>query len=124
MCTRRNQSALQQVCLNRMSWSFGAVFDSTANDCRGLTTWDWSSRFRTPAFGDQVFKKAIYAQAGIPVYWLVNLLDGRVEEYTAPTGSAENADYGQHRDYLPADEIPLLLDGHHIATIPVRDLLP
>lgn len=73
---------------------------------------------------DQVFKKAIYAQAGIPVYWLVNLLDGRVEEYTALTSSAENADYGQRRDYSLADAIPLLLDGRHIAAIPVRDLLP
>ena len=73
---------------------------------------------------DQVFKKAIYAQAGIPVYWLVNLLEQRVEEYTAPTGSAENADYGQRRDYSLADEIPLLLDGRQFATIPVRDLLP
>ena len=69
-------------------------------------------------------KKSIYAQAGIPCYWLVNLIEQRVEQYTAPTGSAENADYGQRRDYAPADEIALLLDGHSIATIPVRDLLP
>ena len=73
---------------------------------------------------DQVFKKAIYAQAGIPVYWLVNLLEQRVEEYTNPTGSAENADYGQRRDYALADEIPLVLDGRRLASIPVRDLLP
>ena len=73
---------------------------------------------------DQTFKKIIYAQAGIPCYWLVNLIEQRVEQYTDPTGLGENADYGQRRDYSPADEISLVLDGCHIATIPVRDLLP
>jgi Uma2 family endonuclease len=73
---------------------------------------------------DIVFKKAIYAQAGIPVYWLVNLIDGRIEECTGPTSSAENADYLNRRDYLPADEIPFTLDGNRVAGIPVRDLLP
>ncbi len=38
---------------------------------------------------DQVFKKAIYAQAGIPCYWLVNLIEQRIEEYTVPSGSDE-----------------------------------
>ena len=60
---------------------------------------------------DQSLKKAIYAQAGIPVYWLVNLIDGRLEEYTDPAGSDEMADYRQRRDYSPNDEIPLVLDG-------------
>ena len=73
---------------------------------------------------DQVFKKAIYAQAGIPVYWLINLVDGRLEEYTDPAGSDETADYRQRRDYSPNDEIPLVLDGRHVANIPVRELLP
>ena len=73
---------------------------------------------------DQTFKKAIYAQAGIPVYWLVNLIDGRIEEYTDPTGSAENADYRQRQDYAVGDEIPLTLDGCRVAGIAVRELLP
>ena len=73
---------------------------------------------------DQEFKKAIYARAGIPCYWLLNLVEHRVEEYTDPTGSAENADYRQRRDYSLGDEIPVVLDGRRLATIPVRDLLP
>ena len=73
---------------------------------------------------DQVFKKTIYAQAGIPVYWLVNLIDGRLEEYTDPAGSDETADYRQRRDYSPSDEIPLVLDGRPVASIAVRELLP
>jgi len=73
---------------------------------------------------DQVFKKSIYAQAGIPVYWLVNLSDGRIEVYTDPAGSQENADYRQRHDYSATDTIPLLLDGRRVAEIAVRELLP
>jgi Uma2 family endonuclease len=73
---------------------------------------------------DQEFKKTLYAQAGIPVYWIVNLIDGRVEEYTNPAGSAENVDYGQRRDYSVEEGIPVVLEGRHLAMIPVRNLLP
>jgi Uma2 family endonuclease len=72
---------------------------------------------------DQVVKKSIYPQAAIPCYWLVNLIDRRIEEYTDPFTSAENADYRQRRDYSPNDEIALSLDGRNIASVPVRDLL-
>ena len=40
---------------------------------------------------DQGFKKAIYAKAGIPVYWIVNLVDRRVEVYTDPGGESGKA---------------------------------
>jgi Uma2 family endonuclease len=73
---------------------------------------------------DKSLKKSIYAQAGIPVYWLVNLVEHRVEVYTDPTGSDENADYRQRHDYLPNDEIPLTLDGQTITAIPAQNILP
>jgi Uma2 family endonuclease len=73
---------------------------------------------------DQLFKKALYARAGIPVYWLVNLVEGRLEEYAEPASVGENADYRQRREYRVGDEIPLVLDGRRLATIPVRELLP
>jgi len=75
-------------------------------------------------FCDQVVKKSIYAQAGIPCYWLVNLIDRRIEEYTEPVASGENSDYRQGRDYSGDAEIALLLDGRHVANVAVRDLLP
>jgi Uma2 family endonuclease len=73
---------------------------------------------------DQVVKKAIYAQAGIPCYWLVNLIDGRIEEYADPSGAGENADYRQRHDYSADGEITVLLDGRQVARVPVRELLP
>ncbi len=73
---------------------------------------------------DQVIKKLIYAQAGIPCYWLVNLIDRRIEEYTEPAASGESADYRQRRDYSADGEIVLVLDGGRVAGIRVCDLLP
>lgn len=35
---------------------------------------------------DRVSKLAAYAQAGIPDYWIVNLVDGQVEVYREPKG--------------------------------------
>lgn len=36
---------------------------------------------------DQHDKGRIYANAGIPVYWVVNLVDHRIEIYSRPAGS-------------------------------------
>jgi Uma2 family endonuclease len=73
---------------------------------------------------DRELKKRLYASAGIPVYWLVNLPERQIEVYTEPQGSARQADYQQQRVYTPQDEIPLWIEGKEIARIPVRTLLP
>jgi Uma2 family endonuclease len=73
---------------------------------------------------DQVFKKSLYAEAGIAVYWVVNLVERRVEVYTEPSGPGRSPDYRSRRDYAPSDEMPLLLDAREVGRIPVRDLLP
>jgi len=73
---------------------------------------------------DRRIKKRLYARAGIPAYWIVNLVDLRIEVYTEPSGSAREPDYRQCRDYGPEDTIPVLLEGAEVGTVPVRDLLP
>jgi Uma2 family endonuclease len=73
---------------------------------------------------DRTFKKRVYARAGIPVYWIVNLPDGLVEVYTEPSGAAEQPDYRQRQDYGPADEVPVWIDGREVGRLSVRDLLP
>jgi Uma2 family endonuclease len=73
---------------------------------------------------DQGWKKQVYAAASIAIYWIINLVDRRVEVYTDPSGAADQPDYRQRRDYGPTDEVPLVLDGKEVARIPVRDLLP
>lgn len=40
---------------------------------------------------DQQLKQSVYAQAGIPEYWIVNLQERRVEVYREPAGNAYKA---------------------------------
>src|SRR5581483_11694181 len=73
---------------------------------------------------DRTVKKRIYARAGVPWYWIVNLLDRRLEVYSDPTGPARRPDYRTRKDYGPEDEVPLVLDDREVARLAVRDLLP
>jgi len=73
---------------------------------------------------DRVIKLPEYARAGIPVYWIVNLIDERVEVYTDPDPTATPPAYRTRTDFAPGQSVPLVLDGTTVATIPVADLLP
>ena len=73
---------------------------------------------------DQAEKGRIYARAGAPVYWIINLVDRQVEVYTQPSGPADAPAYGSLVAYAPGDDVPLVLDGATVATIPAADLLP
>jgi Uma2 family endonuclease len=73
---------------------------------------------------DRGWKKAIYAEASVLVYWIVNLIDRRVEVYTDPTGAATKPTYRQHQDFGEADQVPVLLEGREVARIAVREILP
>jgi hypothetical protein len=73
---------------------------------------------------DRTLKKQIYAAAGIPIYWILNLLDNQLEVYTNPTGPAEQPDYQQRQDFGPEDEVPVALDAREVARLKVWELLP
>jgi Uma2 family endonuclease len=73
---------------------------------------------------DRGWKKRIYAAAGIPYYWIVNLIDGQVEVHAQPSGRGEQADFAAHQVYRRSDRIPVVLDGAEAGTIAVDDLLP
>jgi Uma2 family endonuclease len=73
---------------------------------------------------DQRDKTRIYARGGIPVYWIVNLVDRRVEVYSQPSGPTAVPAYGSFQVYQPGDNLPLLLNGNTVGNIPVADLLP
>lgn len=69
-------------------------------------------------------KAAIYARAGVPLYWIVNLDDGQIEVYSSPRGR------GPKRAYQPAevlrgkDELRVVIDGRQVGKLAVRDILP
>ena len=69
---------------------------------------------------DQRDKARLYAEAGIPHYWIVNLPDQRVEVYSAPAA----ASYPAPTLYAAGDLVPLVLDGVTVAHVPAADLLP
>jgi hypothetical protein len=73
---------------------------------------------------DRTFKKRLYAEAGLPVYRIINLVDRRLETFTEPTGPAAVSDYRLRHDYGPADSVPLTMEGREIARVAIADLLP
>ena len=73
---------------------------------------------------DQTTKKRLYAEAGIPLYWIVSLVHSRIEVYGGPSGPAEQPDYGQRRDFGPADAVPVLTEGRQVGEVAVEAVLP
>lgn len=73
---------------------------------------------------DQRDKTRIYARGGIPSYWIVNLVDQRIEVYSQPSGPTAVPSYGSFQTYQPGDGVPLVLDGSVVGTVPAAELLP
>ena len=73
---------------------------------------------------DRGRKKRIYARAGVPIYWIVNLVKFQIEVYSEPDQHAAEPDYRQRRIYRGADQILIILDGTEVGQIVVSDLLP
>lgn len=73
---------------------------------------------------DRTTKQRLYARHGIPVYWIINLLELQIEVYTEPVAIAEEAHYQNRQDYQPSDRIPVEIEGQAIGYLSVRDLLP
>jgi Uma2 family endonuclease len=62
----------------------------------------------------------VYARAGIPVYWIVNLVDRRVEVYTQPG----NDGYQLRQDFASDQNVPVVIEGREVGRIPVSDIVP
>lgn len=73
---------------------------------------------------DRGIKKRLYARAGVPIYWIVNVNKLQIEVYSQPNQQTAKPDYQQHRVYHSTDQIPVILDGIEIGQIPVYKLLP
>ncbi len=65
----------------------------------------------------------LYAAAGMPVYWIVNLPQRRIEVYTRPTGRGRTARYQESMTFDESTETPVVLDGREIGRVRVRELL-
>lgn len=72
---------------------------------------------------DRGLKQRVYARAKVPVYWIINLVDGLVEVYTDPRGGRTPA-YRTRTDYRPGDSIPVVIGKKTVGTVPVSELFP
>jgi len=72
---------------------------------------------------DRTDKLASYALAGIPSYWLIDLVMGQVEVYSEPSGSAAPIGYRRLKTFGAGQEAPLVLDGAESGRIAVNRLL-
>jgi len=72
---------------------------------------------------DQTTKLELYAGARVAVYWIVNLVDRRVEVYTQPRGG-KNPGYKRQTNYGPDDAVPVVVAGKPVGRIAVKELLP
>ena len=71
---------------------------------------------------DRGRKLEFYARAGVPQYWIVNLVANRVEVYTKPRGG-KSPTYKSCVQYAPGDGIPLFLAKKPVGTLPVSEFL-
>lgn len=69
---------------------------------------------------DRGDKRRIYAEAGIGTYWIVNLVDRRIEVFSDPQGG----DYASHHVAHPGESLTLSLAGQALTPLVVADLLP
>jgi Uma2 family endonuclease len=68
-------------------------------------------------------KGRVYAAAGIAVYWIVNLVDRHIEEYSLPSPASVPPHYAGRQDYPPGSSVSLVVGGVACSLL-VVDLLP
>jgi hypothetical protein len=74
---------------------------------------------------DRGDKGSMYAAAGIAIYWIVNVVDRQIEVYTDPVSPPGSAPHYRTRTiYTPNDQVPLVVAGTQVGTVPVVDVLP
>jgi Uma2 family endonuclease len=69
-------------------------------------------------------KARLYARAGVPVYWIVNLVDGQLEVFTQPTGPSAAPEYRQAEARRRGDQVSVIIDDAPLGAVRVDDVLP
>jgi Uma2 family endonuclease len=68
---------------------------------------------------DQTDMKRVYGASGIPVYWIINLVDRQIEVYTDPTPEG----YRSSRTFKPGEDVPVVLGGAEVGRVAVSEIL-
>lgn len=73
---------------------------------------------------DRNWKRHIYARAGVPIYWVVDVNQNVVEVFSVPGVKDGEPDYISYQKYTVESEVPLMLDGQVLAKLAVKEILP
>ncbi len=73
---------------------------------------------------DRGVKKRSYARAGIPVYWIINLVNETCEYYSSPKMFATDPDYQNCQIYSSIHEVPVIIDDQEVGRLNLRAILP
>ena len=73
---------------------------------------------------DRTLKQRLYARAAVPTYWIINLVDRRVEVYEDPTGPDGAPAFRRRSDYGLGDAVPLNVGAVPAGRIAVVELIP
>jgi hypothetical protein len=73
---------------------------------------------------DARVKKRDYARNGIARYWIVNLIDRRIEVYDDPSGPTAVPEYRSSRNYHSGETVPLILRNQTFEPVGVDEVLP
>jgi len=68
---------------------------------------------------DRRDKLTAYEKAGVPQYWIVNLIDRQVEVYGIPANG-----YSQPLVLRAGAQVPLAIEGQQVGQVAVSDLFP
>ncbi len=72
---------------------------------------------------DRGAKLALYAENKIVQYRIIDVNERRVEVYTEPRGG-KSPGYRSRTDYTPSDDVPVVVAGRTLGSVPAADLLP
>lgn len=72
---------------------------------------------------DTTTKLQLYAAEKVAQYWVINLIDRRVEVYTNPRGGKTPA-YRSRTEYTPGHAVPVTIGKKTVGSIRVSELLP
>lgn len=73
---------------------------------------------------DRGIKLRSYARAGIPAYWVVNLVDRRIEVYSSPDPAASPPVYRALATFDASAAVELVIAGVTRGSVRVADVLP
>ncbi len=69
---------------------------------------------------DRLLASEVYGPSGVPVYWIVNLVDRQVEVYTDPGPDR----YRSCEVFAEGQVVPVVIEGQRLGQIAVATLLP